>query len=196
MQQLILTQEWKIIFVSMSIIFLCHKKSILDVGTGEGSFVKYLREVVGNKNAYGVESSEFVVEQGTDGIFVADGLELPFDDNTFELVTAKHYLPIFLALGEEKNKRAIDELLRVLNLGGKLVADIFTPENEMEKFRVLNTESPLGGTLNENEEWYVKRIHTAKFVMEYLKQIKSNGFGVSLGTNKKGDTILTVIKTG
>ena len=168
------------------------QKTILDVGVAKGDFINYLRNVLGNKNAYGVEKEEDPNGQNIDGIFVADGLNLPFDKGTFEIVTAKHYLPTFLKLSIEDNKKALDELIRVLKPGGVLLCDIFTLE-EMEKFRLPSKDVYSADGLEDGQDWYSIRIDKYRFQMNHLDELKKVGYEVSFSVNERGDTILRVV---
>ena len=67
-------------------------KSLLDIGAGSGDFIKHVRETLGNKNAYGIEKQKSKIEN-KEGLFVADGAHLPFDDESFEIVIAKKLFP-------------------------------------------------------------------------------------------------------
>jgi len=57
---------------------------ILDVGTGEGQRVRYLRSL--GYEAVGTEINESWIDN--DVIFYGDGLKLPFADNSFDLVSS------------------------------------------------------------------------------------------------------------
>ncbi len=107
-------------------------KSILDVGTGGGGFIYYLREYLNNDKAYGIDKK---TKEGNkcddDFIIVGDALELPFENESFEIVVSKHCIPQFLS-DEIKMFKSINELIRVAKKGGKIVADISSPEAESE----------------------------------------------------------------
>ena len=104
------------------------QKPLLDVGTGDGAFIEYVRNKLGNKQAFGVEKDASRIPQNREGIIVADGLQLPFDDQSFEIVTALSYLLMFIEDRDEIQK-ALTELLRVTRIGGKVMADVETPES-------------------------------------------------------------------
>jgi len=167
-------------------------RTILDIGSGKGDFVKYLREVLGNKNAYGLENDPYKFEPDSDGIFVGDGLNLSFADDTFELITAKNYFPMFLA-DNGKIDRAITELIRVLKPGGRIVGDISTVQNEennkMSFAKQSNTE-----TGEKTLSWFTKRQEGAKHLMQTLEQLKRNGCVVTINESTDNETILTIEK--
>jgi ubiquinone/menaquinone biosynthesis C-methylase UbiE len=58
-----------------------------------------------------------------------DAFNLPFADDSFDIVTSKDFLPMFIDdLG--KMKKLVDELLRVSRVGGKVLAVITTKTAE------------------------------------------------------------------
>lgn len=150
------------------------QKSILDVGAGSGKFIHYLRDSLGNKNAYGAEKSKFKIEPGEEGMVIANGFELPFSDESFELVLAKNYLPMFVE-DEEKMHAALQELLRVTQHGGKVVGDISVPEGVTKDWEEYKT---LEGYDKNTENWFVKRHEAAQKLLLYLDALKENGVNV------------------
>lgn len=101
-------------------------KSILDVGASSGDFVRFLREEVGNKNAFGVELHPMWLPKDPSGMIIANGLKLPFADESFEIVTARNFVSMF-----DRKRMSITllrELLRVTKHGGKVMFTTITPE--------------------------------------------------------------------
>lgn len=104
-------------------------KSILDVGAGKGYFVEYLRNVLGNNQSFGVELNSKILENRSGAVLQGDAFNLPFADDSFDIVTSKDFLPMFIDdLG--KMKKLVDELLRVSRVGGKVLAVITTKTAE------------------------------------------------------------------
>ena len=173
------------------------QKSILDVGTARGDFILYLRLAKGNKNAFGVERDEkfFAVER--EGLFNESANDLHFDDETFDIITAKHVLPMDVQ-DIDHSKKMLDEMLRVLKPSGKFMADIFTPEIHA----ALNKASIEQGTKdidpNGFEKFQEKQAGVKGF-MEYLGKLKQDGHRVEMrdypmGNGADPDCILTIIK--
>lgn len=108
------------------------EKPILDVGAGESDFIRYLRNVIGNKQAYAIDLKP--TRPLEEGMIEGDGLNLPFQDETFETVISRNYLPMFVG-NEEKMKKAITEMLRVTRQGGRIMGNIFTPEVTLERLQ-------------------------------------------------------------
>jgi SAM-dependent methyltransferase len=123
-------------------------KSFLDVGVHTGEFVQYLRDVIGNKQAIGVEKQVHKIK-GKEGFVAADGLKLPFEDESFEIVTAHNYLPMFIG-NTSQMQNAILELIRVTKKGGKMMGDIATPESIKEDER--DFRDSLGADYSDQDE--------------------------------------------
>lgn len=148
------------------------KKPILDVGAGPGHFIKYLRNKLGNNNAYGVEKAGFRLRSGTDGMVIADGFSLPFADNTFETVVSRNFLPMFTDDIEESRK-IIKELIRVTKAGGKIMGNISTPKLEIEEAK---DEVYEGAPLF--DKFFKERHDGALKVQSFLKELKDDGYVV------------------
>jgi SAM-dependent methyltransferase len=102
--------------------------SILDLGANDGGFVTHLRKVLGNTSAQGVEVRQQQVAQNAEGIIIADARRLPFDDESFDTVVARHYMSIFFS--DDDPTIPLHEALRVLKPGGRFVFDIGDPVHE------------------------------------------------------------------
>ncbi|MEI6304442.1 MAG: class I SAM-dependent methyltransferase [Candidatus Taylorbacteria bacterium] len=173
------------------------QKSILDVGTARGDFILYLRQARGNKNAFGVERSEkfFTVER--DGLFNENADDLHFDDETFDIITAKHVLPMDVQ-DIDHSKKMLDEMLRVLKTGGKFMADIFTPEI-YTAFNKANIEQGMKDIDPKGFEKFQKKEDGVKGFMDYLETLKQDGHRVEMrdrpmGNGADPDCIMTIIK--
>lgn len=149
-------------------------RSILDVGTGDGAFITYLRTVVGNTSAYGVEQSERRVPPHTEGIIIADGFRLPFGDGQFEIVLARNYITMFHPQ-DGGSLIAVGELLRVLADDGYLKFNSSTPEQELaEKERWAELKGN-----RTSDRWFDKRYIGAQKLSEYLHTLEQTGYSVS-----------------
>jgi ubiquinone/menaquinone biosynthesis C-methylase UbiE len=103
-------------------------KSVLEVGVGAGT--DFLQWVRAGAKAYGIDLTEEAIEHvkhrlslyGLEamGYAVADSENLPFDDNTFDLVYSWgviHHTP--------DTKKAVKEIIRVCKPGGKIKIMIY-----------------------------------------------------------------------
>lgn len=142
------------------------QKPLLDVGAGDTAFVQYLRNVLGNKQAYGVEIRHDQLGEEKEGVIIANGFRLPFNDDTFEVVTTKHYLPMFVD-HKEAMEAAVSELVRVTKPGGKIIGDISTPEKELAKRD--------GEPDEQKKKWLNNRYEGSKKFQLFLENLKNAG---------------------
>ena len=95
---------------------------VLDVGSGNGIFAREMLEIVGESgHVCGVDSSEPMVNMATalcpGGQFLqGDATDLPFEDSSFDVVTASQLLCFVSAID-----KALSEMFRALKPGGRLI---------------------------------------------------------------------------
>ncbi|MDQ5968857.1 MAG: methyltransferase 11 protein [Patescibacteria group bacterium] len=160
--------------------------SILDVGSGSGDFIKYVRNKFNNTHAFAVDKSESRMKHGGEGMVIADGLSLPFPDNTFQTVTARNFIPMFVS-EPEKSKKAIYELIRVCKSQGKVMADISLPEGEIEE----SNKAMYKGNIN-FANFFDARIKGGIELEMFFEDLKKEGY--DLGIKKGKEFILTIHK--
>ncbi|MBI4259942.1 MAG: methyltransferase domain-containing protein, partial [Actinobacteria bacterium] len=113
---------------------------VLDVGTGTGVAAVAAQEAVGPEGvAVGVDSSPAMVLAGRRSrpglrLAVAEAIDLPFRDGTFDAVTANFVLSHFT-----KYETALFDMIRVLRPGGRLAASAWaeTPDEFLRAWREL-----------------------------------------------------------
>ena len=99
-------------------------EAILDVGCGNGSILRRLREA-GYRDLHGVELSDYAIERlRAEGITMWEGRlpDLPVADAQFDVVIASQVLEHIIRRG-----RFVREIARALKPGGR--AFIFVPDN-------------------------------------------------------------------
>ena len=108
--------------------------SILDVGCGKGFMLRDFKLLMPNATVAGIDISEYAYENAMDDIKpfmkIGNAKELPYPDNSFDLVTAintVHNLPL------DECKQAIREIQRVSRAHTFLVVDAWRTEEEREK---------------------------------------------------------------
>lgn len=100
-------------------------KKILDLGCGDGKTTRILQELLPKAELYGLTANEEEAEVNSDAtlkIIFGDAHKLPFENNFFDVIYARHILEHCIA-----PFIAIGELNRVLVLGGQAI--IAVPEN-------------------------------------------------------------------
>ena len=112
------------------------RRKILDVGCGIGAFEQRLPEL----NIIGVDMSKEMIETArartTNPYCLADATRLPFLDASFDAmfyVTSLEFM--------DNYKRGIDEAVRVLARGGKLVAMVLNQESDYFKAHYSKRDS-------------------------------------------------------
>ncbi|MBN1946551.1 MAG: class I SAM-dependent methyltransferase [Bradymonadales bacterium] len=98
-------------------------QDVLDVGCGTGLTLRHIAPIA--RRAVGVDISDGMLERararGLD-VFQASATELPFEDESFDLVYSFKVLPHVREL-----ERALDELARVTRPGGALLLEFYNP---------------------------------------------------------------------
>lgn len=108
---------------------------VLDVGCAKGFLVHDLRTVAGS-DAVGVDVSEYAIENALpevrEHVSVADAVELPFEDSSFDLVLAINTLH---NLRLPELERALSEIERVGRGAAYVVVDGY--RNDREKVNLM-----------------------------------------------------------
>lgn len=171
-------------------------KSILDVGANEGKFVRYLREKLGNTKAIALEYQEIrTPEDRPEWWVVGSGLDLPFADESFEIVTAHSYLSMFY--DRERGINAITELVRVLKPGGTLYYNASTSTDyEKELQEIINYFQTHGKCEDDNTDERDKKnierhIEGAKKFEQFQSELLENGYQIT-----RSNSVVTIKKPG
>lgn len=151
------------------------KFPLLDVGANTGGFVTYCRENLGHEDCYGVEPSE--PRRGeVVGLVAGTAQNIPFPDETFEMVISKNVVPMFNS-NSEKNKQSIEEMLRVLKKGGVLVFDYKTQASVERYF----AQRPKDYVLHKNDEAILEEERKgAVWFVEYLEDLRKTVKSIEL----------------
>ena len=95
-------------------------KTVLDLGTGRGNFVKSARRF--GLNVFGVDRRN-IFEYDLSRLVIADIEALPFRDDSFCLVFEFYTLLDMMQLQQRSTDEAVSEVGRVLRVGGFLVTN-------------------------------------------------------------------------
>ena len=121
-------------------------KSVLDVGTGPGNFIKVLENALPTAEIYGVDPDEEALKEAAKAYPLAHfsimkGETLAFDDDRFDAAS------ISMALHHLSDVQAtLKEMQRVVKPGGwiiinELFSDHLNPEQEVHKAIVITSYS-------------------------------------------------------
>jgi ubiquinone/menaquinone biosynthesis C-methylase UbiE len=122
----------------LDVIELAPDHSLLDIGSGTGSFLQRMRRDGHQGRLVGLDTSPAAIEAlgklGSVEAVQADAVTLPFGDGEFDAVTARHML-----YHVSDPSAAIREARRVLRPGGRFAAVVNFPEALPETADLLRT---------------------------------------------------------
>lgn len=131
-------------------------ETVVDIGCGDGGFIKLLAETCGHKGELiGINDSsehyyhvETELEDKPNIQFVeADARHIPLEDETADCVTMK-----FLLYHVDQPERAIDEALRILKPGGTLLIATRNPGNQGRLWDFLSEITEELSLMSHNQE--------------------------------------------
>jgi demethylmenaquinone methyltransferase/2-methoxy-6-polyprenyl-1,4-benzoquinol methylase len=163
---------------------------VLDLAGGTGDMVKLMREKISDKGVLILsdinqsmlrEGRDRLINEGIEGIQTAqiDAQYLPFEDNTFDLIT------IAFGLRNVTNKeKALQSIHNALKPGGKLVVLEFSrPQNEVFReiydlfsFEVIPKIGELIAQTEESYRYLAESIRMHPVQEELKKMMEDSGF--------------------
>ncbi|GFP40932.1 class I SAM-dependent methyltransferase [Candidatus Hakubella thermalkaliphila] len=144
-------------------------KSVLDIGCWNGKYINLIRDAVPSL-AIGIDIEEKALRVAktripTSEFLVASVFNLPFKDNTFDVVTLWAVIEHIVANAE---LRALHEINRVLKDGGKLF--LSTPNDHLLS-KILDPGYFLTGHRHYSKERLTRLLNSSGFIIEdfYVK---------------------------
>lgn len=143
---------WELVIPDFKKYFnLSEKSSLLDVGCAKGFMVYDLMRLIPGINAHGIDISEYAINNSLESvkefIQVANANDLPFDDNSFDVVISintVHNLDI------DGCAKSLQEIERVAKMGAFITVDAYKNEDEKERMFAWNLT---GKTIMSTSEW-------------------------------------------
>lgn len=116
---------------------LTKSSSVLDVGCGKGFMLYDFQQIIPGITVKGIDISEYAIENSMneirDHVSVASAINLPFDDNSFDVVVSVNTVH---NLERDECAKALQEIERVSK--GKSFITVDAYRNEEEKKRMYN----------------------------------------------------------
>ena len=127
------------------------QSQVLDVGCAKGFMMHDLMETIPEINVRGIDISAYAIsnciETVQDKVLVADAKDLPFDDNTFDVVISINTIH---NLDEDDCAKAIKEIERVSRKHSFVTVDAYRNEIEKERMYAWNLTAK---TIMSVDEW-------------------------------------------
>ena len=143
---------WKSVIPDFQKYYKLNKDSnILDVGCAKGFMLHDFKKIIPDIKVKGIDISKYAINNSIESVkndlIVADALNVPFDDNSFDLVisiTTVHNFKL------EDCKKAIKEIMRVSKKYSFITVDAYRNENEKRAMHAWNLTAK---TILHVDEW-------------------------------------------
>ena len=130
---------------------LTGESAVLDVGCAKGFMVRDFKELISGISVNGIDISDYAIgcaeEDISDDLKVADARELPFDDDSFDLVVSINTIH---NLDREGVVQALGEIERVSRSFSYVTVDAYRNEEERERMMKWNLTAR---TILSGSEW-------------------------------------------
>lgn len=130
---------------------LTPESSLLDVGCAKGFMLFDLREAIPGITIAGVDVSDYAIKNAKpevrEFLSVADASELPFDDDSFDVVVSINTIH---NLDRKECALALQEIERVSRRGAFVTVDAYRNDEEYERMMAWNLTAK---TIMSVEEW-------------------------------------------
>lgn len=130
---------------------LTPESSLLDVGCAKGFMLFDLREAIPGITIAGVDVSDYAIKNAKpevrEFLSVADASELPFDDDSFDVVVSINTIH---NLDRKECALALQEIERVSRRGAFVTVDAYRNDEEYERMLAWNLTAK---TIMSVEEW-------------------------------------------
>jgi len=130
---------------------LSASSSLLDIGCAKGFMLKDLAELIPDITIKGIDVSEYAIEHAMadikSNVQVADAKNLPFPDNSFDVVISINTIH---NLERDDCAKALSEIERVSRNGAFITVDAYRNEEEKERMFAWNLTAK---TIMSVDEW-------------------------------------------
>ena len=124
---------------------------VLDVGCAKGFMMHDFKELIPGIEVKGIDISEYAIENAIESVkedcLVADARELPFEDNSFDLVISINTVHNF---ERDELVKSLQEIMRVSKGNAFIVVDAYRDDEEKERIAAWNLTAK---TVLHVDEW-------------------------------------------
>lgn len=143
---------------------LSSDSSLLDVGCAKGFMLLDLKKIIPNISLRGVDISEYAVQNAhpdiAECISVANCIDLPFDDDSFDVVIS---ITTIHNLDYDGCIRALKEIERVSKQNSFITVDAFKNEDERKRMEAWNLTAKTILHVNDWKELFDKAGYTGDY---------------------------------
>jgi len=130
---------------------LSAENSILDVGCGKGFMMHDIKESINGITIKGIDISDYAIENCIESVnkdvLVANAKDLPFDDNSFDIVISINTIH---NLNRDECAQALKEIERVKKIDSFITVDAYRNKEEEERMYAWNLTAK---TIMSVDEW-------------------------------------------
>ena len=170
---------------------LTPQTKLLEVGCGNGKNMLYRNDIV----SVGIDISEeqIIICKSKDlNVQKANMTYLPFDDASFDTIiciAAYHHLET-----DEERKKSLQEMYRVLNVGGTVFLTVWAMEQEVSsKRKFTNSDSMVSYKVDDSTHYRYYHIYKSGELEEEVKRLSD--FVVECVTYELGNWCVILAKT-
>ena len=157
---------WSLVVPTLKEYFsLTSDSSLLDVGCAKGFMLHDIAAAIPGIDLKGIDVSEYAISNAIDDIqqnvMVADARELPFEDNSFDVVISINTIH---NLEKDDLAQALQEIERVSKGNSFITVDAYKSEDEKERMYAWNLTAK---TIMSVDEW-VRFFEKAGYTGDYF----------------------------
>jgi len=143
---------------------LTSKSSLLDVGSAKGFMLHDLRELVPGITVRGIDISDYAIANSMDTVrdcvSVADAQDIPFDDDSFDVVISVNTVH---NLEQSACGKALQEIERVSRGQSFITVDAYRTDEEYERMQAWNLTAKTILHVNEWEAFFKEVGYTGDY---------------------------------
>ena len=165
--------------------------TVLDLGCGTGKLLPYISKIVGNENVHGIDKSDNMLSIARSNypdikLTRADAIDVPYEDNSFDLVI----ICCVLMHRPDCYKDIIKEAIRVCR-GTILINDLISKDKEPTQGRLVSNSEKYG---SDSAYWAAYNWDEFVSTLSGCKKIDTIRLGLRREKSGLGEGYYTIIK--